>query len=129
MIQSDALSRRPDYGEAEIEETILLPDSIFLRNIDIDLKDKIVIAMDQDSLARDAIQAIKEFGIPPLRTALVEWKLKDGLLYFKNKVYIPENLDLRREVLSRHHDLPVMGHPGMFKTLELVKRSYWWPGL
>lgn len=72
MIQSDALSRRPDYGEVEIEETILLPDSIFLRNIDIDLKDKIVMAMDQDSLAQDAIQAIKESRIPPLYTSLVE---------------------------------------------------------
>lgn len=129
MIQSDALSRRPDYGEVEIEETILLPESMFLRNIDIDLKDKIALATAEDPLAKDAIQAIKESGIPPLRTLLAEWKLKEGLVYFKDKVYIPENLDLRREILSKHHDLPVMGHPGMFKTLELVKRSYWWPGL
>ena len=28
-----------------------------------------------------------------------------------------------------HHDIPVMGHPGIQKTYELVKREYMWPGM
>ena len=26
-----------------------------------------------------------------------------------------------------HHDLPSAGHPGRWKTYELVSRNYWWP--
>ena len=26
-----------------------------------------------------------------------------------------------------HHDVPVAGHGGKWKTMELVIRNYWWP--
>ena len=28
-----------------------------------------------------------------------------------------------------HHDLPSAGHPGRWKTYELVSRNYWWPNI
>jgi len=28
-----------------------------------------------------------------------------------------------------HHDTPVGGHGGRWKTAELVARNYWWPGV
>jgi len=28
-----------------------------------------------------------------------------------------------------HHDIPVAGHGGRWKTMELVMRSYWWSGV
>lgn len=28
-----------------------------------------------------------------------------------------------------HHDLPVMGHPGIYKTLVLTRKNFWWPGM
>jgi len=28
-----------------------------------------------------------------------------------------------------HHDLPSAGHPGRWKTYELVSRNYWWSGM
>ena len=60
---------------------------------------------------------------------ITDWKVEEGLLFYKNRLYVPANLGLRREILELHHDLPVMGHPGIFKTLVLVKRNFWWPGL
>jgi hypothetical protein len=30
-------------------------------------------------------------------------------------------------ILTLHHDHLAAGHPGRFKTEELVKRDYWWP--
>ena len=29
--------------------------------------------------------------------------------------------------MKQHHDSLIAGHPGHWKTLELVSRSYWWP--
>jgi len=56
-----------------------------------------------------------------------EWSEDDGVLRFRGKIYIPQNLDLRRWIVSLCHDTKVAGHPGCWKTLELVSRNYWWP--
>ena len=33
------------------------------------------------------------------------------------------------EIIKLHHDSPVAGHPGQWRTLELISRNYWWPGI
>jgi len=57
----------------------------------------------------------------------VEWSEDDGVLRFRGKIYVPRNSDLRRWIVSLCHDTKVTGHPGRWKTLELVSRNYWWP--
>jgi hypothetical protein len=45
------------------------------------------------------------------------------------KVYVPNDVKLRSEIIALHHDTPVAGHGGQWKTVELVTRNYWWPGV
>ena len=33
----------------------------------------------------------------------------------------------RDEVIHLHHDTQEAGHPGWFKTAELILQNYWWP--
>jgi len=33
------------------------------------------------------------------------------------------------EIIRNHHDEPISGHPGRFKTVKLVTRNYWWPAI
>ena len=42
---------------------------------------------------------------------------------------MPRDPQLRADIQRAHHDSPTTGHPGRWKTLELVSRNYWWPGL
>jgi hypothetical protein len=56
-----------------------------------------------------------------------EWSESEGLMLFRGKVYVPENRELRQRIVEQHHDTHIAGHPGRFKTLELVARNYWWP--
>ena len=58
-----------------------------------------------------------------------EWSHEQDLILFRGKVYVPKDDDLRRQIVHNHHDSPVAGHPGRWKTLELVSRNYWWPGI
>ena len=44
-------------------------------------------------------------------------------------MYVPEDRDLRMEIVRLHHDTLIPGHPGTEKTLELMQRSYTWPGM
>ena len=68
----------------------------------------------------------REFG-----KALKEWNYENGLLLYRGKVYIPKSTDdhLRRRIVQIHHDILSAGHPGRWKTYELVSRNYWWPGM
>jgi hypothetical protein len=62
---------------------------------------------------------------------------KDGLYYHGSRVYVPSHAvdsdgveyNLRREVLENLHGPPVVGHRGRDRTIELVARSWWWPGM
>jgi hypothetical protein len=55
------------------------------------------------------------------------WSCKDGLLLYKGLIYVPETL--RMDVLREHHDAPLAGHCGIARTLELITRNYWFPGI
>ena len=54
---------------------------------------------------------------------------KEGILYHEGKAYIPPDIKLREMILYDNHDAPIAGHPGIFKTEELIRRQYWWPTL
>jgi hypothetical protein len=56
-----------------------------------------------------------------------EWNLRKGLVLYRNHIYVPNNPDLRCQIVTQHHDTKVAGHAGQLKTLELVMWSYWWP--
>jgi len=56
-----------------------------------------------------------------------EWLEDEGLLQFRGKIYVPQNSDLGRRVVSLCHNTKVAGYPRCWKTLELVSRDYWWP--
>jgi hypothetical protein len=50
---------------------------------------------------------------------------ENGMMHYKGKVYIPPTL--RERIMKEGHDAPIAGHPGITKTLKLIKRNYWWP--
>jgi len=56
-----------------------------------------------------------------------EWSNIDGLLRFRGKIYVPQSSDLHRQIIALCHDTHIAGHPGCWKTLELVSWNYWWP--
>jgi hypothetical protein len=50
--------------------------------------------------------------------------IKDGLLYRKGMLWIPEDEGLKRKELASEHDTKVAGHMGQDKTIELVRRNF-----
>ncbi|MBW0560071.1 hypothetical protein O181_099786, partial [Austropuccinia psidii MF-1] len=51
------------------------------------------------------------------------------LLLFKDRVVIPSNEEIQRNILQKCHDSPLAGHPGQEKTLKLIKRDFDWAGM
>jgi len=58
-----------------------------------------------------------------------EWKIEGELVSKEGKVYMPKDEELRAEVIQLHHDILIAGYEGRWKTVELVTRNYWWPGV
>jgi len=55
--------------------------------------------------------------------------MEGDLVLKEDKVYVLKNEELRTEIIQLHHDTPVAGHGEKWKTMELVTRNYWWPGV
>ena len=50
------------------------------------------------------------------------WEDSDRILHHQGLLYVPEII--RTELISRHHDDPLVSHFGIKKTQELVARKY-----
>jgi len=58
----------------------------------------------------------------------VTWE-EDRVVYMEGRIYIPNNKRIREGILKENHDSVDVGHLGQHRMLELLKRTYWWPGL
>ena len=47
----------------------------------------------------------------------------------EGKIYVPKDVELRAEIIQLHHNVLAAGHGRRWKTVELVMRNYWWPGV
>jgi len=70
---------------------------------------------------------MKKTGVKELRGN--KWRIEGDLVLKEGKVYVLKNEELRAEVIWLHHDMLAARHGGRWKTVELVTRNYWWPGV
>jgi hypothetical protein len=55
--------------------------------------------------------------------------MEAGLLFYQGRIVVPDNEELRRNLIATFHDSPIAGHSGQQRTLELVSQRYYWPGM
>jgi transposase InsO family protein len=136
MIQSDTLSRRPDYGSDEDhdnEDIILLPDNLFINLLDTDLQERITKTKDMDIEVKETLDHLLKKGPSNLQKDLSDWKIEEingkTTLFYKGKNYVPKDQELRRDIVKMYHDHETAGHPGELETYNSIRQNYWWPGL
>jgi len=93
----------------------------------IDLLEEVKKLKVKDNEIIKAVEEMKKAGIKMLRDE--EWREENGIMYKKGKVYVPKNKKLRAEIIRLHHDTLIGGHGGQWKTVEMVTRNFWWPGI
>jgi hypothetical protein len=110
--RADALSRRSDYnqGEEDNQNITVLPNNLFARalvEINTNINDQ------EESILKPWID-------------LHELKKVEGVWYKNVRRVVTTNSG---EVIHAHHNTRVNGHPGITRTIQLVERAHWWPGL
>ena len=81
----------------------------------------------KDNEVVKAVEEMKQAGVKMLRDE--EWREVDGIMYKERKVYVPKDNALRTEIIRLYHNTLVGGHGRQWKTVELVTRNFWWPGV
>jgi len=133
MGKADSLSRRLDW-EVGVErdnenETLVKPEWLEVRRIErvevivegVDLLEKVRESKVKDDEVVKAVEEMKQVGVKILRDE--EWREVDSIMYKERKVYVPKDNALRTEIIRLHHDTPVGGHGGQWKTVELCYES------
>ena len=93
----------------------------------IDLLEKVKWLKVKDNEVVKAVEEMKQTRVKMLRDK--EWREVDGIMYKEGKVYVPKDNVLRTEIIRLYHNTLVGGHGGQWKTVELVTRNFWWPGV
>ncbi|KAL8265734.1 hypothetical protein R6Q59_003078 [Mikania micrantha] len=53
----------------------------------------------------------------------------DGIIYYKDRVWIPAVDELRRLIFDESHKTRYSVHPGADKVFQDLREFYWWPGM
>ncbi|KAG3067341.1 Transposon Tf2-9 polyprotein [Phytophthora idaei] len=126
-VLADALFRRPDYELAHITR------------VTTDLYDRIRMAYRNDESLASLVrfltagkEAKSEWLSPRQRSRLHRYEWQDGLLYYRvephepPRVVVPNDEDLKFDILQEAHDAPSSGHLGREKTFLFVSQAFWW---
>jgi hypothetical protein len=140
----DALSRRSDYrlpeGEGEqSNEThqFLKPHQFVFSTSTVssigynsNLANRIRNAIPEDAFLQPLLPYLENPALErsaEVAKKLHNYKLVDGLVLFRELIYVPDDASIHLTILKAHHDSPTSGHFGQAKTLEIVSREFYWP--
>jgi hypothetical protein len=54
---------------------------------------------------------------------------KEGLIYYKSIIVVPEDTQLKTKILLEFHSSPIGGHAGITRTLARVSAQFFWPNM
>ncbi|ESK83201.1 hypothetical protein Moror_3299 [Moniliophthora roreri MCA 2997] len=87
MMQADTLSRLNNKSKEEDndnEDVVLLPEQLFVKGINLDLGTEIAERLGPDDFYKSALEQLLHQGMPPIKSALSDWEIRDSLLLFKD---------------------------------------------
>jgi len=135
--KADRLSRRLDWKlgvDKDNKNQIVVKDSwlcrlkkVIIEESEVEILENIKKARGKNEEVVRIVQEMKKAGVKVIQGE--EWKMEEELVLKEGKVYVSKNKELRTEIIQLHHDVPAARHGGKWKTVELVTRNYWWPGV
>ena len=121
MGKADTLSRMTglETGVNDNQYVTLLKPEFFINQIFGNPEDDIIKRI------KNAIGNVDKSVTQALISKDNDWvHVKGDVITWKNRIYVPKDNKLRSDIIKKHHDVITAGHPGQFKTWELVTRNY-----
>lgn len=51
------------------------------------------------------------------------------MIHFRDRLCVPDNLELKIDILSEAHSSPYSIHPGSTKMFNDLRKMFWWSGM
>lgn len=112
---ADALSRLPEPPEAQYY-ILSMPNFLFLEDLRKSLRD-----------STEFQQLVTQVQQDPLD--FPDYKLHDGLLLFKGKIWLDTANPFRSLLLEEFHKTPLGGHMGITKTMKRIQANFFWASM
>jgi len=100
---------------------------VIIEESEVNILEKVKIARSKNKEVVRVVKEIKKVGVKVLRGN--KWQIEGDLVLKKSKIYVLKNKVLKVEIIWLYYDIPIVGHGGKWKMMELVMRNYWWLGI
>lgn len=97
-----------------------MPYLCALINITTDWKHSIIADYAKDSHANNIMDG---------NTQSEDYKVVEGIILYKNRIYLTPGLKMKATIIKEFHDSPLVGYQGYSKTYKQVREKYSWKGL
>ncbi|QRW20375.1 Retrotransposable element Tf2 protein [Rhizoctonia solani] len=116
--KADILSQRYDLVPLEggVENQVLLKPELFIASItpDQEINDLIGKAIYEDDHLKEILHKLQN------KEKILDWELKEGLLWYQGKIFVPKDNTIRNLILESRHDALAAGHPGQARTFVIT---------
>jgi hypothetical protein len=121
-----------EFSDANNLTAVLI--ELILPNDAIPLDELVNCAYGRSETAGIAIAALKDPAIRKwpkfikheMDFAIGDCRINDNRIYYRNRLFIPANDELKMQIVYRIYNSGSAGHPGKMKIIELIGRSYFW---
>lgn len=107
---ADALSRRPHEDGECVAISVSTPTWLH----------EVIAGYQQDPEALKLLTVLAVSAQPP-------YTLQDGVIRYKNRVWLGQNTNLQTTVIGALHSSAIGGHSGFPVTYARVKQLFYWP--
>jgi hypothetical protein len=125
----DQVSDKEDNRQVQVlkpERFVRVAKVHFVPEVD-SLGDHIRWASLREAEVIEGLKSIDKTAPKALTNGTAMWEEDNGFVYYKGRLYVPNDCKLRQDMVKSCHNAILAGHPGKNGTIELVSRYYWWP--
>ena len=133
-VVADALSRKTHCNYISARPSVrVLCCKLEQFNLDM-IQQGILFNLMLETVLRDQIVEAqkKDVGMAHIRARLAKPQYScfrldsDGVLWFKNRLVVPKDFELRNKILDEAHTSMLTIHPGTNKMYQDLKQRFWW---
>lgn len=88
------------------------------------IKELLDQAYNQDKKVKSILKALDDEAARHPEITLADCERRGNYLFYRDRLCIPNQDELKAETLRQYHEKPAAGHPGHSKTYELLSREY-----
>jgi len=141
-IKADALTRRADSVPRSPEDercryqrtTILTPDRMEIADLEEEENGEPIyrLVLEANRINEDCIllrEVVLKDEAQYEDTKLRDCRVQNGILYRGDLLWVPSDEHLQMKLIREVHDQPSIGHPGILRTVKVIRRYYYWPSM